>query len=309
MTKKLVALMLCAILAFGMTACGTAGNENAAPEEGKIRVMVSFNALKEFAAAVGGEKVSVTTMIPDGTEAHDFELKAQDLAALSGADIFVYNGLGMESWAEKAVEAAGNENLIVVVASEGAALIEHGEDDGHDHGEEGEQGHYDPHVWLSVKGAATEATNIKNALVQADPENAEYYEANCEAFVNQLNALYEEYAEKFSRLEKKSFVTGHAAFGYLCRDFGLSQQSVMDIYAGGEPSAQQLAKLVEYCRANGVTTIFAEEMASPAVSQTLAGEVGARVQTIFTMETGEDGRSYLERMEDNLQRIYESLAN
>jgi zinc transport system substrate-binding protein len=306
MVKKLVALLVCATLALGMTACGTSGNEKDA--EGKIRVMVSFNALKEFAEAVGGDKVTVTAMIPDGTEAHDFELKAQDLAALSEADIFVYNGLGMESWAEKAVEAAGSEKLIVVVASEGAELIERSEDDSNDHDGE-EEGHYDPHVWLSVQGAVAEAENIKNALIQADPENKAYYEANYEAFVSQLEAIFAEYAPKFNELKKKSFVTGHAAFGYLCRDFGLEQKSVMDIYAGGEPSAQQLANLVEYCRQNGVTTIFAEEMASPAVSQTLANEVGARVQTIFTMETGEDGRSYLERMEDNLKRIYESLAN
>ncbi len=104
-------------------------------------------------------------------------------------------------------------------------------------------------------------------------------------------------------------MTGHAAFGYLCRDFGLTQKSVMDIYAGGEPSAQQLTALVEYCKENGVTTIFAEEMASPAVSQTLAAEVGAKVQTIFTMETSEDGRTYLERMEENLLRIHESFRS
>ena len=302
MARKMAAVLLCALLAFGMAACSAGGETKA--EGGRLRVMVSFNALKEFAQAVGGDRAEVTALIPDGTEAHDFELKAQDLAALAGADVFVYNGLGMESWAEKAVEAAGNEDLIVVVASEGADLIQRA-----DGNPEGEAAGYDPHVWLSVRGAVTEAVNIKNALVQADPGNAAYYEANCGAFVNELNALYEEYAEKFAGLSKKSFVTGHAAFGYLCRDFGLEQWSVMDMYAGGEPSAQQLAQLVEYCRQNDVTTIFAEEMASPAVSRTLANEVGATVQTIFTMETGEDGRSYLERMEDNLRRIYESLAD
>jgi zinc transport system substrate-binding protein len=103
-------------------------------------------------------------------------------------------------------------------------------------------------------------------------------------------------------------VTGHAAFGYLCRDMGLVQNSVQDIYAEGEPSAQQLAALVEYCRENHVTTIFAEEMASPAVSQTLADEVGAGLETIYTMESTEDGKSYLERMEDNLCKIYGSLS-
>jgi len=115
MARKMAAVLLCALLAFGMAACSAGGETKA--EGGRLRVMVSFNALKEFAQAVGGDRAEVTALIPDGTEAHDFELKAQDLAALAGADVFVYNGLGMESWAEKAVEAAGNEDLIVVVAS------------------------------------------------------------------------------------------------------------------------------------------------------------------------------------------------
>ncbi|MFH1512629.1 MAG: zinc ABC transporter substrate-binding protein, partial [Bacillota bacterium] len=97
-------------------------------------------------------------------------------------------------------------------------------------------------------------------------------------------------------------------FGYLCRDFGLTQNSVEDVFAEGEPSAQQLAELVDYCRANGVTTIFAEEMASPEISETLANEVGANVKTIYTIESAEDGLSYLERMEANLYEIYLSLA-
>lgn len=310
MIKKTVALLLCAAAAFSLSACGGTGGEKNSQAEGRIKVSVSFNALREFAEAVGGDRVTVSTIIPDGTEAHDFEPKAQDLAGLAAADIFVYNGLGMEGWAEEAVAAANNEKLIVVVASEGADLIEQAGPDG-ETGQKKEgrgEGSYDPHLWLGIKGAETEAENIKNALVQADPENKDYYEANCGEFVSRLETLYDEYKEKFSLAEKNSFVTGHAAFGYLCRDFGLTQKSVMDIYAGGEPSAQQLTALVEYCRENGVTTIFAEEMASPAVSQTLAAEVGAKVQTIFTMETGENGRTYLERMEENLLRICESLS-
>jgi zinc transport system substrate-binding protein len=80
------------------------------------------------------------------------------------------------------------------------------------------------------------------------------------------------------------------------------------VFAEGEPSAQQLAELVDYCRQNGVTTIFAEEMASPEISQTLANEVGASVKTIYTMESAEDGLSYLERMADNLSEIYDALS-
>ncbi len=315
MIKKTIALYLCLTIAFSLVACTVQGNNEGAKSESKVNVAVSFNALKEFAEAVGGDKVHVSTIVPDGVEAHDFEPKAQDLAYLSTADVFVYNGLGMESWAENAIDAVKNDNLIVVVASDGADLINiatiddevefesNYENENEKHSNIG----YDPHLWLGLKGAEAEVVNIKNGLVEADPENKEYYEANCTEFVSELNNLLEEYRDKFSLINDRSIVTGHAAFGYLCRDFGITQRSVMNIYASGEPSAQQLIKLVEYCKENNVTTIFAEEMASPAVSQTLANEVGAQVQTIFTMESRENGGTYLERMEENLLRIYESF--
>ena len=122
-----------------------------------------------------------------------------------------------------------------------------------------------------------------------------------------LEALQKDYAQKFATVAHKDFVTGHAAFAYLCRDFGLEQQSVEDVFAEGEPNAAQLAELVEFAKSHGIKTIFAEEMASPAVSKTLAAEVGAKVETIYTMESKEDDKSYLQRMEDNLSKIYESL--
>lgn len=326
MMKRWFVLLLCLIIAVSIPAC--TGSEQAGSSQGdtagedKVRVTVTFNAMKEFVEAVGKDKVEISTIVPDGMEAHGFEPKARDMEALSAAEIFVYNGLGMEAWVDEAIQSANNKNLIVVAASEGADVItreEHEEDghedehededeDGHEEGEGHDHGKYDPHLWLSLKGAQTEAVNIKDALIEADPDNKDYYEENCNAFISELEILYNEYEEKFQSVEKRNFVTGHAAFGYLCRDFGLVQNSVSDIYAEGEPSAQQLTELVEYCRENNVTTIFAEEMASPEVSETLANEVGAEVQTIFTIENDEGSGTYLERMEENLSRIYESLT-
>ncbi len=315
MLKKIVAATLALFLLAGLTACGSSGgsstsaassssaSSSASGNGEKLNVSVSFNAMKEFAEAIGKDKVTISTIIPDGMEPHDFEPKAQDLVALSSADVFIYNGLGMEAWAEKAISAADNAALIAVDASAGADAIQNT-----DPAEVSEHGQYDPHLWLSITGAKTELENIKNAFVQADPANKSYYEANYQDYTAQLDTLYQEYSEKFKTVESKSFVTGHAAFGYLCRDFGLQQNSVEDVFAEGEPTAQQLAELVDYCRTNHVTTVFAEEMASPEVSNTLANEVGATVQTIYTMESAEDDLSYLQRIESNLSKIYDSLS-
>lgn len=313
MFQKAAALLLSLTILMGATACsngspteqqGSSSAESTSSAEAeKIPVSVTFNAMKEFVEAVGKDKVEVATIIPDGTEPHDFEPKAQDLAGLSKAKIFVHNGFGMEAWVDDAIKSANNSSLITVEASKGAEPIQNTEEE-----EIEEHGQYDPHLWLSLKGAELEVKNIKEALVSADPSNKEFYETNCSDYVAQLEKLYTEYQGKFQSVKKKSFVTGHAAFGYLCREFGLEQNSVEDVFAEGEPSAQQMTELVKYCKENQVTTIFAEEMASPEVSKTLADEVGAKVETIYTIESGEDDKSYLERIEDNLSKIYDSLA-
>lgn len=149
-------------------------------------------------------------------------------------------------------------------------------------------------------------SNIAAALAEVDPANADYYRNNAANYKKQLQALQDEYARKFASVPRKDFVTGHAAFAYLCRDFGLTQHSVESVFSSGEPSARQLARLADYCRANDVRTIFVEDMVSPKTSETLAHEVGARVETIHTIETSEDDESYLDRMRDNLEKIYAS---
>lgn len=304
MPKKIASILICLTALISLTACGgkVSEKQTAAQPKGKLTVYVSFNAIKEFVKAVGGDRVEVTAMVPDGMEAHDFEPKAMDIAGLGKAMLFVFNGYGMENWAETAVNAAGNKSLIVVDSSKGVDPIAITGDN-----ELKERGKYDPHIWLSLNSAQTQAKNIKDALIKADAESKDYYEKNYASFASQLESLYNEYKEKFKSLPKKDFVTGHAAFAYLCRDFGLNQKSVEDVFAEGEPSAQKLAALVDFCRKNKVTTIFAEEMASPEVSKTLARDLGAKVETIHTIESADNSKSYIERMRENIQKIYDSL--
>lgn len=265
----------------------------------KLQVVVSFNAMREFAQAIGKDKVEITTVVPNGTEPHDFEPKARDIEELSNADVFVYNGLGMESWADKALQIIDNKKLIVVEASKGINTISSGVTN--------DSGSYDPHVWISLKGAETESKNIKNALVKADPSDKKYYEKNYTEFYNSLEKLFNEYNKKFINASSKNFVTGHAAFAYFCRDFGLKQNSVEGVFAEGEPSAVKLKELIDNCKINKIKTIFVEDMVSPRVSETLASEVGAKAVKIYTVESKEDNKNYLQTMEGNLERIYDSL--
>ena len=303
MLKRLAAILIGLTVFIGAPGCGDIGGEPpAASAKGVLRVIVTFNAMKEFAQAVGKDKAAIETIVPDGAEPHDFEPKARDLASLSQADIFIYNGLGMEPWAGGAAIAADNPRLVTVEASKGSEAIKNA-----GAGDKGADTAYDPHLWLSLKGAELEARNIKDGFIQADPANRAFYEKNCADFTSRLDGLYNKYKSKFEAVKHKSFVTGHAAFAYLCADFGLEEKSVEGVFAEGEPTARQLAELVKYCKENGVTTIFSEYMASPGISQTLANEVGAGVKTLYTIEGNEDGLSYLERISYDLDEIYASL--
>lgn len=299
--KKLIEIVLIFSMVVTLVSCDNS-SENTTSNSTKLAVSVTFNAMAEFVTEVAKDKVEITTLIPNGMEPHDFEPKAADIAKLSNAKLFVYNGLGMESWVEDAINAVDNDSLVVVNASDHSNPIKNSSNKESDN-----QGGYDPHLWLSIKGAEIEVQNIAEGLSAVDPDNKEFYEANAAEYISQLEDLFNEYNNKFSTLSNKNFVTGHAAFQYFCQDFGLEQNSVEDVFAEGEPSTKQLGELVDYCKEHNVSTIFAEDLASPKISQTLANEVGADVKTIHTMESAEDEMTYLERMKENCEEIYISL--
>ena len=280
-------------------------------ESAPLRVVVTFDALFEIASAVGGNRVGISRIIPDGANAHHFEPAARDLAALNYADVFIMNGLGFEPWAHAAIDAAGHDALIVVDASHGVKPIALADDYCPcDHAGGDKATHkrsHDPHIWLSLVNAEIIAGNILSAFTAADPAGADYYTQNHDKFAESLRALYDEFSEKIAALYNRTIVVSHAVFGYLSRDFGLTQNSIQGVFAEGEPNARALAGLVGFSRENNVRAILSEYLQSPLVAQTLAREIGAQVKTVYTIESREKGLSYLERMERNLTVIYESL--
>ena len=309
MWRKIMLSLIYIIILMTLAACGNKNvgvsvseNNSFDSNNGKIKVVTSFNAVTQFVKAVGKDKVDVQTIIPNGTEPHDFEPKPKDLADISKAQVFVYNGLGMESWVDKTLKAADNKDLIVVEASRGCNPIKNNDEEAIK-----EHGQYDPHLWISLNGAKIEAKNIKDALIKVDSSNKDYYEKNYSEFASKLDVMINDYKAKFDEAPSKNFITGHAAFAYFCRDFNLQQNSVESVFAEGEPTPKRMEELVDYCKKNNVKTIFMEEMASPKVSETLAKEVNAKVEKIYTAESEEDGKDYIQSMKENLDKVYESL--
>ena len=297
MKKKIISGVLAAIASIMLIGCGSSSNTNTTNEENKdkVNIMVSVYPLKEFADKIAGDKAEISCMVPENMEPHDYEPKTKDFEALTKSDAFIYNGLGLETWVDSVNSAIGDKDIRIVDSSDGVDVRKEGDS-------------IDPHSWLSLKEAQKQAENIKNTLVEIDEKNKDYYQENYDVFVSELESLYNEYKEKFDGISHKDFVTGHAAFGYLCRDFGLNQKSVENLFAEGEPTPRQLQELVMFCKDNNIKTVFSESLASPKVSETLANEVGAQVVPILTLESNEDDKSYIEAMKYNLEEIYKCLS-
>lgn len=310
--KKILSFILILSNIIFFTACSAQNKESFSSKDKKIKVVVSFNPLKEYVKAIGKDKVEIKSIIPEGSEPHDFEPKIRDMESINSANIFVYNGFGMEAWVDKTLKNIDNKGLVVIEASKNVTPLKNKELEEEHHEENKEKhehnnGQYDPHTWLSIKAAVKQSEVIKDALINVDPKNKNYYENNYKDFREKLEKLYDEYKKKFEGVKGNHFVTGHAAFGYLCRDFNLEQNSVENVFAEGEPTTKKMKELIDYCKKNNIKTVFLEENVSEEVSKTLAKEVGAKVEKIYTLTNSVENKGYIEIMQYNLEKIYESL--
>lgn len=327
--KKPVYLMVAALaVSLCCAACGTqkpkaedkpaAEGQKIDSDGHKLKVMASFYPMYDFAKKVGGDKVEVTNLVPVGTEPHDWEPAATDIKKLEEADILVYNGAGMEHWTADVLESLDNKNLKTVEASQGLELMEgkahedgeDGEEPADEHEEEGTS--YDPHVWLAPLNAKTEMENIKNALVEADPQNEKYYEENYKTYAAQFDKLDGEYKEGLAGTKSKDVIAAHEAFGYLCKAYGLNQVGIEGLSPDSEPDPARMEEIIQFAKEHQVKTIFFEELVSPKVAETIAEEIGASTEVLNPLEglSDEDleaGEDYFSVMEANLNALKKAL--
>lgn len=332
MKKQIIPILSSIVAVILMAGCGTATLSSSAdssslssqtaepsqsPEDAnKLNIYTSFYPMYDFTVKVGGDKVNVTNLVPAGTEPHDWEPSTTDLANLEKADVLVYSGAGMEHWVDKVVGSLTNKDLVTVEASKGITLQE-----GHHHDEEEtdqdedeheEESAYDPHVWISIRNAKAEMENIKNALVQADPDNTAYYEENYAGYAKKFDELDQKFTDQLSALPNKTIVVAHEAFGYLCSDYGLTQMGIEGLSADSEPDPARMAEIIRFARDNNVKTIFFEELVSPKTAEAIASEIGVKTDMLNPLEglTEEQlaaGEDYLSVMEKNLETLVASL--
>ena len=289
-----------------LASCGNDGP--ATDESGRLAVAAAFYPLAELVRAVGGDVVEVTTIVPPGEEAHEYEPSPKQLTELSRANIVVILGNGFQPSVEKALESLpGSTRRVDLLESVDTIPISSGI------GEAVDESGDDPHVWLSPRNMRVMATSVAEALSAARPGDAATFETNLAAYAAALDELDADLAAGLTSCATPYLVTAHHAFGYLADAYGLIQVSISGISPSAEPSAKTLEDIADFAAEHDVTTIFFEENLPADLSRTVADEIGASTAVLDTIESPsrdqlDSGADYESLMRLNLTALRAGLG-
>ena len=250
-------------------------DEDTNNSNGKIGVGVSIGPEVEWVNAVGGDKVSVTLMVPEGSDPHTYEPLPSQLAQVSDAKMYVEIGTPLEfetNYMDKIKSA--NPDMLIVNASQGIQLIPNSA--------ENESDTKDPHDWTDPKNAMIMVNNIYNGLVQVDPKDKDYFQKNRDQYIQQLQELDENTTKLLKGKKNTDILVYHPAFGYYAKDYNLTEVGAM--LNDEEPSPQRIAKMVDIAQQNNITVLFNEPQYDPKFMQSIASQVGGQVLTVNDLD-------------------------
>lgn len=254
-------------------------------ESHKTTIVASFYPLYEFASRVGGDRVDVSSLVAAGVEPHDWEPTPQDRLRVQSADMLVINGGGFESWADDL------EAKVVVDTSQG---IDHG---------------VNPHLWLDPMFAKHQVEKIRDALVAADPVNADYYKGNANSFLVELDQLDVFIKLQLGDCEKSDFIAFHDAFAYFAKRYGLTQHAIHGISPEGDILPQRLEQVITLANRLGISVIYSEDLVDSRLADTIAGEIpGGKVLVLSPIEGINQqeqalGIGYIDKMKQNITSL------
>lgn len=263
-----------AVLAIFVAAASLAGcarPQAPAASSGRLPVATTSTVFGDLIANVGGDLVEVTSLVPRHTDVHTFEPTPADLRAISAARLIVMNGLGLDDWLRDTISnaaAAGTPLVELGVDLAGVELLP---------GEE--PGTQNPHLWMAVPNAIRYVDRIQAALASADPANSDAYARQADAYRARLSALDASVRARMGTIPAtdRKLVTFHDAFPYFAREYGLEVVGVAVDAPGQDPSAGEIAALIEAIRASGVKAIFSESQFPTALVDQIAAQTGAAV--------------------------------
>lgn len=270
----------------------------------KPLVVATFSILGDMVHEIGGDKIELRTLVGPNQDSHVYEPRPEDAKQLGRADLVVINGLGFEGWLDRLIEASGFHGKMLVATTHVYPLM-------YSH-----QGVLtpDPHAWHSLKNARIYVDNIVKGLSELLPEEASYFKSQGEACKKLLQTLQSETRKSLAviPLQKRKVITGHEAFGYLGREFGITFSSPMGISTESEPSAKAVAALIRQIQKEGIQAIFIENIANPRLMNQIASETGVKIDGVLYSDAlslpGSEADTYLKMMQFNLSSLLEALG-
>lgn len=285
------------------------------------KVIASFSILADIVRQVGGEQVSVTTLVPAMGDAHVFQPSPSDARALAQADILIANGLNFESWLDRLVSASGFKGARIV-ASTGIKPRQMGAHDHHNHGPGGghddhdhdhDHGANDPHVWHDLTRMQVYVSNIVEGLAAADPAHAALYRQRGAAYAAELKSLEAWAVAQIDRLPRahRKAITQHDAFGYLADRYGIEFLAPQGVTTESEASAEAVGRLIRQIKRQRVQALFFENIVNPRLIEQIAKEakvkVGGRLYSDALSPPGGEAASYLAMYRLNITRLVEAM--
>ncbi|MEA2895798.1 MAG: zinc/manganese transport system substrate-binding protein [Bradyrhizobium sp.] len=267
----------------------------------KINVVASFSMLGDFARNVGGDRVNVTTLVGTDSDVHVYTPTPADAKKIADAKLVIINGLGLEGWLPRLVQSSGGKAAIVT-ATTGIAPRKLGSD-------------ADPHAWQSVVNAKIYVTNIRDALIIADPAGTPAYRANADAYLTKLDALDRGVREAVAQIPegRRKVISTHDAFGYFAAAYGIAFIAPQGVSTESEASARDIAAIITQIKAGKIPAVFLENISDPRLMRRISAETGARIGgTLYSDSlTGENGDAptYIELVRHNIKALTSALTN
>ncbi|MDH5857111.1 metal ABC transporter substrate-binding protein [Lampropedia aestuarii] len=297
------AARLCAVLGLA-AAClwlAAAHAQSATAAKEKFKVVTTFTIIADMARNVAGDAAIVESITKPGAEIHEYQPTPGDLVRAQGAQLVLWNGLNLELWFERFFQRVKNVPSVVVSAGVEPMGIAQGP----------YQNKSNPHAWMSPQAALIYVDNIRDALAEHDPANAKVYERNAEAYKAQIQATFAPIAQQLKDLpdNQRWLVTSEGAFSYLARDLGLHELYLWPINADQQGTPQQVRKVIDAMRKNGIQVIFSESTISDAPAKQVARETGARYGGVLFVDSLTDSTGPVPTYLDLLRVTSETIAN
>lgn len=306
--------------AFSLIALAVLLPAHARAQEAKLPVVVSFSILADVVQAIGGERIALTTLVKPGVDAHVYVPTPADARAVAEARLVIANGLGFEGWLRRLRQASASKAEFVEAAKGVRTIKEKG---GHDHSHGHSHGGVDPHAWQSVANMKVYAANIRDALIAADAPGKAEYEGRAARYIGELDALDADIRAAVARIpaERRKVITSHDAFGYFEATYGLQFIAPRGVSTASEPSARDVARIIQQIRREKIAAVFMENITDPRLMEQIAKESGAKIGGVLISDSLTpaeqrlpDGSTrsgvaptYIQMMRHNIRVISEAL--